>query len=447
MPFFRYSGTDQSGSPTSGTVEAASADDAMMQLVKSGLNISQLMKTLSASVPTTPVAREPVKVALTTPVPPQPVAPKQVVAKPIPATPAAPKGPIIHTKEASDKDRMFLFSQLSKQLKAGMGLAEALTDLRPRVSKKITPSLEEAAKAATNGKPISDTFEQYPDLYPEYVVGMIRAGEQGGFMEEACGILSDQAQSAHLFGRSFWWVRPLIINALIAMPLAILFLQSIVEAWKIVEPKGEEATMADAIAGMTQSVLHGLVWPYGPITLILYALSYFSYKALRAPKARQRRHEIVLRWPVFGARTKHECLAVFSWTMAKLAKGGTSPKRSWELAADTVPNLAVRDKMLRVGQALSGSERLSDALFKEGFFPEEYGPIIATAELTGDMPGAFEQLAKISQGEFDAAQDAAKFKSKGWGRAGCWAVGGLILILTCWAMYYELLPAILKGLE
>src|SRR5262249_47297146 len=156
------------------------------------------------------------------------------------------------------------------QLKAGIGLAEALSDLRVRVARQISPSLEEAAKAATNGKPISETFEQYPDLYPESVVGMLRAGEQGGFMEEACEVLSDQAQSAHLFGRSFWWVRPLIVNSMIALPLAILCMQTVVEAWKIVEPKGEEATMNDAINAMVQSFFHGLLWPYGPLTLLVY---------------------------------------------------------------------------------------------------------------------------------------------------------------------------------
>jgi len=108
---------------------------------------------------------------------------------------------------------------------------------------------------------------------------------------------------------------------------------------------------------------------------------------------------------------------------------------------------SLREYKLQVEPQTSQSNRITWG----GSFPTAIhgtvNGIPCRAIAPGDMPGAFEQLAKISQGEFDAAQDAAKFKSKGWGRAGCWAVGGLILILTCWAMYYELLPAILKGLE
>jgi hypothetical protein len=56
-------------------------------------------------------------------------------------------------------------------------------------------------------------------------------------------------------------------------------------------------------------------------------------------------------------------------------------------------------------------------------------------------------LAKISRSEFEAAQIDAKTKSGGWGRAGCILTGGLMLILVYWVLYYELMPAILKGLE
>src|SRR5437016_8721873 len=118
MPFYRYSGADRTGAPVSGTIEAQTPDDAMLQLVRNGTSVSQLLKAPDQMQAPTRKAVEQVRPA------PRPA--------PIP-TSSSPKSDVIRTKPASDKDRMLLFSQLSKLLKAGIAPASAFTDLKLRV--------------------------------------------------------------------------------------------------------------------------------------------------------------------------------------------------------------------------------------------------------------------------------------------------------------------------
>ncbi len=441
MPFFRYSATDKSGAQTTGTIEAPTPDDAMMQLLKNGLTVSQLMKapdqqpTAGARPAEAPKPAAPQPAQSTTPQP-----------SPQPTTKQAPTD-IVRTKIASDHDRMLFFTQFAKQLKAGMGPAAALDDLKFRIPKHMSPAIEDASRAATNGKAISDAFERYPDLFPDHVVAMIRSGEKGGFLDEATELLGDQSQNAASFVRAFWWVRPMIINALIALPLAWLFLQGVWKTWGVVERQGEGASTISAVFALIGSIFKQLLWPVGPVTLVVYVAIYWAHRRVRAEEMRRKRHEIAYRWPAIGARAKHEGLSIFSWVMSKLSKAGLSPKASWELAAETVPNLVVREKLQRVGNALSGQEKLSQAVFKEDLFPQEYAPIIATAEYTGDMPGAFDQLSKISRSEFEAAQHQAHAKSSGWGRIGCMIVGGILMVLLAWFLYRELYPSIAGDLD
>jgi hypothetical protein len=68
-----------------------------------------------------------------------------------------------------------------------------------------------------------------------------------------------------------------------------------------------------------------------------------------------------------------------------------------------------------VGTALSGQEKMSDLFFRSKLFPDEYAPMIATAEYTGDYSGALDKLAAVSAGEFVAAQNYAKARSGCWG--------------------------------
>src|SRR5262249_37153442 len=131
----------------------------------------------------------------------------------------------------------------------------------------------------------------------------------------------------------------------------------------------------------------------------------------------------------------------------KLSNSGIPPKQSWDLAADAVPNIAVREKLRKVGDALSGNERLSDAIFKERLFTQDYAPMIATAEVTGDIPQAFGQLAKLSQSEFQAAETDARTKSRSWGCAISIAISGILMILIYYFWYRVLMPNILNGIE
>ena len=455
MPSFRYSATDKAGTSLDGVIDAATADDALLELVNKGLMVNQIMKSFGpATAPVAaPTAPKPQTVAPDPPRPvikpnqPQPVRTQNPapVATLVTATPDPVQ--IIHTKRASDKDRMFLFSQLAKQLKVGIGPAESLDNLKARVPKYMVDSLDDASKHAMAGKPMSDAFEKYPDLYPEHVVGTIRAAEAGGFLPEACDLISDQAMNAHSFARWFWWVRPMVINAVIAIPLALLFMRGLIAAWDSVEGQGEGATAASTHGALGQGVLKILIWPVGPATLALWLILIGLTKWLRSGPATRIRHEITFRWPLFGKRAKHECLSVFSWVMSKVANAGVSPNRAWQLAANSVPNLAIKERLLRIGNGMGGAEKLSDAVFKEKLFPDEYAPVIAVAEHTGDMPGAFDQLFKISQVEFDSSQTYARDRSARWGCAFSMAVSGIILIILTYYFYNVFFNHVLSGLD
>ena len=73
--------------------------------------------------------------------------------------------------------------------------------------------------------------------------------------------------------------------------------------------------------------------------------------------------------------------------------------------------------------------------------------MIATAEMTGDIPQAFEQLAKLSQSEFQAAETDARGKSRSWGCAISMAFSGILLILVFYFWYRVLMPNIINGIE
>jgi type II secretory pathway component PulF len=292
-------------------------------------------------------------------------------------------------------------------------------------------------------------LSRYPDLYPDHVVGIVRAGEVAGFLPEALDEVARQAQSAHAFHRWFFWVWFLMVNFLLSVPGTWIAMEGMIRAWDNLDKSGGRGanggTMQppEAVGSFMSALWHETLWPWGPLTLLFFAGIYFFRRYYISRYATKYRHELGLRFPVYGKRARHENLARFAWTMSRVARAGIAPARAWQLAADSVPNQAFRDELLGVGKNLGGSERMSDLVFKSKIFPEEYAPIVATGEYTGNLPGALERLSQVSEGEYQAAENYAKVRSGCWGALGCFVSSGICAIIFAWFYYHVLMGKVL----
>lgn len=431
MPLFRYSGTDRSGQPIEGTLQAASSEQATYLLGERGYRLSSLDAV--GGVPQATSAP---------PIAARPAAPPAAIVPPMPAQPTTSVRQV-RTRQAKDKDRYFLFAQLAEQVRAGISPADACTNVARHLGQEdLRNALLSIGKDATEGRSLSDGMAQYPDLFPEGVVGMVRAGEVGGFLPDALMQVSDHAGRAHKFKRWFWFVWVVGLNALIAIPLMLLMTRAMLATWRRMDSGGEG--FSDALR---QSYTEKILWPWGPLLLAALGVTFYLRYLFSSTRLARFRHNLGLKWPVIGARARHECVSTFSWLLASLSRSGIPPNQAWLLAADAVPNLAMREKLLEAGRLMRDGTKLSDAAAQSGLFPQEYSSIIATGEVVGDVPGSFQRLADLSHAEYEAAQVYAKARGGCWGLVGCAVTSGILLIIFFYFWYHELIGAVLEGLE
>lgn len=469
MRFFQYQATDATGQRREGTLRAASADAAMAALRQGGMNVHSIDgQQVGGPAPAAP--RPPA------PAPPRPGAPPQ--APPAPARPApvnratkaatAASGPLVITRQdpsapapaapppdpvrhrtiiGTDKDRFFLFSQFAAAMRAGINPAQAFDQISNRTKPYYRESVQALSKAGVEGGDLASVMERYPDLYPEHVVGMTRAGQSAGYLPEAFEEVSRQAQSAHKFKRWFFWIWFVALNAIISIPGMWWATQAMVRGAERIDATGGQGGMEMGMREILGSYTEKLVWPFGPAFLLFCAILYALKRYFGSRVAKRFRHRIGLKFPVYGPRTKHENLARFSWSLSRLSKAGLAPANAYYLAADTVPNLEMRDQLREIAGRLSGAERMSDILHNARLFPDEYAPVVATAEYTGDLTGAFDHLSRASQAEFETAQNYAKARSGCWGALGCFLTSAIMLGILFYAWYYQLPAVFLKGME
>jgi general secretion pathway protein F len=430
MPSFEYTAIDRQGNSISGQVQAATRDEAAVSLTKTGLLVSRLVQAGGGAATVQPRNIPISQGAPRSGAPPllssQPKATTQQAAPKRAATTA--KKPAIRTARGTDKDIYFVFSQLQSYSRAGTNPVHYLTSLGNNCPRRdYGEALLVAADAAKEGKPISDVFEQYVDLFPPHVVGMVRAAEHGGFFPEAYDLITDQAHASHKFRIWFVYLLATAVMVGVCLPIAALALRGALGAWDALE-KSPEASGTSTFLG---EIWKQLLWPCGPITLMLVIGFWLFGKYWQALPQRPLRHRLSLLLPSVNKRARAESLSVFAWTMSNLAKVGMPPKTVWELSVGTIPNLEIRSRMAETGRQMSEQTRLSEAMTMSQQVPDEYAPIVQTGEVTGDVPGALMRASQTQLEEFKASDQMSKM------RVGCWifllmGVGSAILM----GMYY-----------
>jgi general secretion pathway protein F len=271
---------------------------------------------------------------------------------------------------------------------------------------------------------MSDVMALYPDLYPEHVVGLIRAGEVGGFLPDAALTVSQQAENAWKFKRWHWWTWLVSWNFILTIPGCMLVYQG----WMYAFNRAWE-DMDQGQNNFMKFIGKGIIWPYGPATLLLILLWYLSRYVIGTRPFNKFRHELVMATPMLAKRTRNENMTIFSWTMGRLAHSGVPPYRAWPLAAESVPNLAMRSRLENAGESMREGVKMSEVVFHSKLFPEEYAPLVATGELTGDMASTLERLSNVSRTEYEVGTTSAKLWNASIGCAAMIVASGLILIV------------------
>ncbi|HTQ09161.1 MAG TPA: type II secretion system F family protein, partial [Fimbriimonadaceae bacterium] len=356
---------------------------------------------------------------------------------PVPAARAAPphRQPI-RTKAGTDKDLYFIFSQLQSYAHAGLNPVEAYTNVANGCRRQdYGNALRQAADAAKEGRPMSDVFERYVDLFPPHVAGMVRAAEHGGFFPEAYDLITDQAHASHRFRIWFKWLLAVTIMVAGCIPIMILMRLAGLQSWDVQDRTGGQAP---GWGTLFSSVGHQFIWPWGPITAILVIASIFFAKWWQSMPNRERRHRFVLRTPSIAKRARAESLSVFAWSLGKLSNVGLPPRTVWELATGTIPNLELRRQMDQTGQRMSERTKLSEAMTMSAAVPQEYAPIVQTGEITGDVPGALMRASQSQLEEFKAGDQGSK------ARVGCWMlllifIGSAAIFALFYGWFYPVL--------
>lgn len=418
MPTWNYEARDASGKIVSGAHEAADRPTALEFLRAQGLFLTRLEAGRRAASPARNAPRPPVNAPfspLEAPSPEGKTSAPKPVGVPV-GVPPRPSGsnysatgamPALQTKltaqaplpqqpflRASSKDLATYFRQLGAMTHAGTTLGAALHSMREHAPNAALRAASTQIEARVmTGETFSSAMRAFPGLFSPLQIGMVTAGERGGFIVEMFQRLakySDRDYELQQTVKRETWYPKLLVGASIMVPSAVPFVIGMVL-------KDRNPWLAWLQSVWAPLLLIGiLVFIYRTINYVSPLTAHQS-----GPKLMLDRFKLML--PIGGKVVRGLATAKFCRALGTLYSAGVGPRESVRLASAACGNAAIAEAAIRVVPRLEQGETLTSCLGSTGYFPSTVMQVMAVGEESGNLDEQLEKAADFLEIDAEVA--------------------------------------------
>lgn len=293
--------------------------------------------------------------------------------------------------------------QFSTMIDAGVSLVRCLNVLceqtqNPKL-RRVIANIEEDVQG---GQTLSKSMGKYPSVFSNLFLGLVRAGEIGGALEDALQRLSSFLEKDMELKRK---VKGAMTYPTIVMAVALIIVLGLVtfilpKFMQLFTDLGIKDMPAMTLALMAFSHFLTSKWY---IMILIVVVSFIAFKMFTRTKVGVRLFDrLKLKAPVFGSLNHKVCLSRFSRTLSTLLVSGVPILQALETVAGTVSNEIIADAVLEARARIREGDRIGDPLRKSKLFPPMVVQMISIGEESGALDHMLTKIADFYESEVDA---------------------------------------------
>ncbi len=302
--------------------------------------------------------------------------------------------------------------QLSTMISAGVPLARSMSALQNDAS---NPYLHEVLSSITkdieSGAPLADAFGKYPNVFSEVYVNMVRAGEEGGILDDILKRLATQVEQDASIRKKIKGAMayPVVILSITVVAFFGVMLFIVPKLGKILVGLGgpdaklpvytqvllnaSSFCVSPSIARLTHIPVIDKVPNLLLIMAVLGIGVFYLIKYVKTPVGKYKLHDLLLRIPVVKTIILKVAIARFSRIFASLMGSGVSVLDALEVTGAALGNKVIEQELKEAAEEVRNGKPLSDPISHSKHFP----PIVAQMLLVGEETGQIDTvLVKIA---------------------------------------------------
>jgi len=307
------------------------------------------------------------------------------------------------------RDLSIFCRQFATMINAGVSLIRCLDVLEQQSSSaNLKDIIRDIENEVEGGATLSRSMSKFPRVFSELAVGLVRAGEVGGVLDETLDRLADFLESDLELRRKIKssMTYPVLVMVVAIGIVTFLVMFILPKFIQLFTDLGMEASEFPAPTRFLMGVSNFATSKWYIAIAILVGL-WIAIGRLRLTKTGKRYWDtLMLKLPVFGSLNHKVAIARFARTLSTLLASGVPILQAMETVAGTVANDIIADAVLLSRASIREGDTIADPLAESKMFPPMVVQMITIGEETGQLDSMLEKVAEFYESEVDAALES-----------------------------------------
>jgi len=287
------------------------------------------------------------------------------------------------------------YGQLASLLRSGVPMIRSLTVLGGQSSNAVLSEVVgEIKNRVEDGEPIGDAMARFPGVFSDMAVNMVRAGTEGGFLEDALDRvgtftelqedLKGRTVSAMAYPIFLFSVGTVVISALL-----VFFVPKFDPLFARLRLKGEMPAMTEWLLTFSN-----ILQNYGWLILIAFGALVVVAKVQLATEAGMDWFDrMKLKIPVLGGILMNLAVARFCRVLGTLLGNGVPILKSLDISRSAAGNRLLSRSIENATENIRSGESLASPLRASGHFPIAVVEMISVGEESNSLETVLPDIA------------------------------------------------------
>jgi general secretion pathway protein F/type IV pilus assembly protein PilC len=290
-------------------------------------------------------------------------------------------------RRVASRQMATFFSQLADLLRSGVPLLRSLEILeRQSAAPALSEILRDVHDRVADGTSLADAMAHYPKAFNELSVSMVRAGQEGGFLEdvlERIAVFTEHQEDlkAKVIGAMAYPVFLAATGLIILNVLIIFFVPKFQPIFEKLEAKNELPALTQGLIAVSHTMQSHFIW----VILVLLVL----VVGFRQWAISQSGRFIVdgwrLRLPVAGKIYLSLALSRFTRILGTLLHNGIPILQALRIAKDSTGNRVLTHAIELAAENVTAGNKLAEPLASCTYFPRDVVEMVSVGEESNQL--------------------------------------------------------------
>ncbi len=279
------------------------------------------------------------------------------------------------------------YGQLADLLQSGVPLLRAVEVIKNQTSHgRLSHVLGQVQRRIEEGATLAEAMSRFERVFGEMAISMIRAGGEGGFLEEALSRVAEFTEAQEdlkkrTMGAIAYPAFLAVVGFGVVVVLVVFFVPKFANIFERLRERGELPLVTDMLLWLSANLR---IWGI-PIAAAVVGLVFYVKWLLDTESGKLWRDQLKLNVPVAGAIFLNLAVSRFCRVLGTLLRNGVPILRALEISSDATANRVLAIAIQDATENISAGQPLAEPLAESGQFPPTVIEMIAVAEQANNL--------------------------------------------------------------